>query len=109
VTHDAVRAIMGFFWFLSAVLCSWSVYRLTRSWILTGAGFIGAIKVLQFVTLSPGHPEQICAALLFAVLVFACCLGDRPSIWVASVLGALIAALALTKTNIGCYVALATG
>jgi hypothetical protein len=109
VTHDAVRAIMGFFWFLSAVLCSWSVYRLTRSWILTGAGFIGAIKVLQFVTLSPGHPEQICAALLFAVLVSACYLGDRPSIWVASVLGALIAALALTKINIGCYVALATG
>jgi hypothetical protein len=109
VTHDAVRAIMGFFWLLSAVLCSWSIYRLTRSWILTGLGFLSAIKVLQFFTLSPGHPEEICAALVFGVLVSACYLGDRPSIWVASLVGALIAALALTKINIGCYVALATG
>ena len=109
VTHDAVRAIMGCFWFLSTFLCSWSVYRLTRSWIPTGLGFIGAMRILAFFTGSPGHPDEICAALLFGVLICACYLSDRPSVRIASLMGAFIAALALTKINLGCYIALATG
>jgi hypothetical protein len=109
VTHDSVRAIAGFLWLLSAVLCSWSVYRLTRSWILAGLGFTGAIKLLSFFTLSPGHPEEVCIGLLTGLLVCACYLEDRPTVWKASLLGALIAALALTKINIGCYAALAIG
>jgi hypothetical protein len=109
VTHDAVRAIVGLFWLLSAILFSWSVHRLTRSWILTALGFTAAIELLKFFTWSPGHPEEICIALLAGVLVSACYLGDRARVWIAGLLGALIAALALTKINIGCYAALAIG
>jgi hypothetical protein len=109
VTHDAVRAIMSLFWLLSAILCSWSVYRSTRSWILTALGFTAAIKLLEFFTQSPGHPEEICIALLAGVLVSACYLGDRARAWIACLLGSLIAALTLTKINIGCYAALAIG
>jgi len=109
VTHNAVRAIMGSFWLLSAVLCSWSIFRLTRSWILTAVGFTAAIKLLRFFTGSPGHPEEVCLALLTGVLVAACYLSDGAKIWMGALLGSLIAALALTKINIGVYAALAIG
>ena len=69
---------------------------------------MGAVS-FDFFTGSPGHPEEVCAALLFGVLVSTCYLSERPSIWTAFLLGALIAALALTKMNIGCYITLATG
>jgi hypothetical protein len=107
VTHNAVRAIMGSFWILSAVLCAWSVFRLTRSWILTALGFTAAVKLLRFFTGSPGHPEEICLVLLIGVLVAACYLSDGAKIWIGALLGSLIAALALTKINIGVYAALA--
>ncbi len=109
VTHDAVRAIMGAFWLLSAALCSWSVFRLTRSWILTALGFTAAIQLVRFFTGSPGHPEEVCLVLLIGVLVAACYLSDGAKLWIGALLGSLIAALALTKINIGVYAALAIG
>ena len=107
VTHNAVRAIVASFWLLTAVLCAWAVHRLTRSWILTALGFTGAIRILQFFVGSPGHPEELCIALLMGILVAACYFSDRATVWRACVLGSLVAALALTKINIGCYAALA--
>jgi hypothetical protein len=109
VTHNAVRAIMGSFWLLSAALCSWSIFRLTRSWILTALGFTAAIKLVRLFVGSPGHPEEVCLVLLIGVLVGACYLSDGAKLWIGALLGSLIAALALTKINIGVYAALAIG
>ncbi len=109
VTHNAVRAIMAVFWFLTALLCAWSVYRLTRSWIFTLVGFMTAIQLLGFFSGSPGHPEELCIAFLMGLFICFCYLSDRPTVWMACLIGSLIAALALTKINIGCYAALATG
>jgi hypothetical protein len=109
VTHDAVRASVAVFWLLSAVLCAWAAYWLTRSWILAGLGFTAAIRLLIFFTGSPGHPEEICLVVLLGILVSASYLSDRAAIWKGCLLGALIAALTLTKINIGAFAALAIG
>jgi hypothetical protein len=109
VTHNAVRALTGLFWILSSVSCSWSVYRLTRSWTLTAVGFTAAIRLLVFFTGSPGHPEELCLALLIGVLVSASYLSDGGAVWAGCLLGSLLAALTLTKINIGVYAALAAG
>jgi hypothetical protein len=109
VTHNAVRALVAAFWGLSAVLSAWSTYRLTRSWILTALGFTGVVAILGFFTGSPGHPEEVCIALLIGVSIAASYLSNGAMIRVGCVLGALIAALTLTKINIGAYAALAIG
>ena len=107
VTHDAVRLVVGLVWLLTAILCAWAARRLTRSWILTAIAFTGALKTLEFFTLSPGHPEEICIALLAGILVCACYLGERRTAGLSILLGSLISALTFTKVNIGCFAALA--
>jgi hypothetical protein len=108
VSHDAVRAIMGTLWLGEAGLCGWSAYRLTRSWVFAALGFTAAIKLLDFFRGSPGHPEELCLALLLGVLLCACFAGESArGGWVPILLGCLIAGLALTKINIGGYAAVA--
>jgi len=107
VTHSAGRLVMIGFWLLTGLLCAWSVFRLTHSLLLTAAGFIATIKLLFFFTGSPGHPEELCVALVAAIAVTVCYCGGRHNRAAMVLFGALLAALTLTKINIGCYASIA--
>jgi hypothetical protein len=105
VTHDAGRFIVIGFWLLTAILCAWCLFRLTRSWLLCAAGFFASIKILFFFTGSPGHPEELCIALVAAIAVTACYCGGGRNGLAMILFGVLLAGLALTKVNIGLYMA----
>lgn len=102
VTHNAIRFITLFWWLVSALLCGWLGYRLTRSRLLGGAAFFAGIKLIVFFVGSPGHPEELCLALMLAILALACEI-DRGRRWTIILLGVLLAALALTKINAGVF------
>jgi hypothetical protein len=106
VTHDAVRWTVGTFWLLSALLCSWVVRQQTRSWWLTAVGFGLAMTLLKFFTLSAGHPEEVCMILLLATLAAVVELREKDTAVNRCLLGGLIGALLMTKTNIGVFASL---
>jgi hypothetical protein len=107
VNHNDVRGLMAIWWIVSAGLCSWTAYRLTRSWILTALGFAAANRLTVFFKGSPGHPEEICLVLLLGILLCSCYLSERRTGGFCIVLGCLLGALILTKINIGAYATLA--
>jgi hypothetical protein len=109
VTHDTERFIGVVFWLVSAILWARVVYQLTRSRIWAGSAFFLAVKLLAFFPSSAGHPEEICMVLLSAVAVLACGLNSRRAGRSVAALACAVAALTLTKINIGLYLAIAIG
>jgi hypothetical protein len=109
VSHDVERFIGVVLWLLSAILWARVVYLLTRSPVWAALAFFLATKLLQFFPWSAGHPEEICMALLSALAVIACGLSPMRAGRGAAALAAVVAALALTKVNIGLYLAIAIG
>lgn len=103
VTHDFVRFVGLFFWLASAVLAAWSVLRLTRSFLLAGLTLFVVSKVLVFFSGEPGHPEELCIVCVCLLLALATAVDDRVSGWNAIFSAFLLAALSLTKINIGLY------
>jgi len=101
LTHNYARGLVLAGWLSTSVLIGASVWRLTRS------GLLGvAVQLLVFVALGslvnePLHPGGLISLLLAAmVAVVAFILPARPRL-AAALLGALIAALAMVKVNIG--------
>ncbi len=103
VTHDLVRILAACMWLGSATLLAWCAHRMTRSWIVTGFAYFAMLRVLSLLANAPGHPEEICLMLAAAILVICCLIGDKLRLWQAGALGVLLAALTLTKINIGLY------
>ncbi|HSU31721.1 MAG TPA: hypothetical protein VLJ11_10845 [Bryobacteraceae bacterium] len=103
VTHDFVRFVGLFFWLASAGLAAWSVLRLTRSFLLAGLTLFAVSKVLVFFSGEPGHPEELCIVCVCLLLALATMVNSRLSGWNAIFSGFLLAALSLTKINIGLY------
>ena len=103
VTHDFVRVVGLFVWLVSAVLAAWSVLRLTRSFLLAGFTLLAVSKVLVFFSGEPGHPEELCIVSLCLLLALATTVNGRLSGWNVILSGFLLAALTLTKINIGLY------
>jgi len=109
VSHDTQRLMGVALWLFAATLWARTVYMLTHSPVWSGFGFFLGVRLLEFFPLSAGHPEEICMALLAAIAVLACGIrpvGARRNV---AALACLVAALALTKVNIGLYVAFAIG
>jgi hypothetical protein len=109
VTHDAERFISIVFWLVSAILWARVVYGLTRSAAWAAWTFLLAIRLLSFFPYSAGHPEEICMVLVSTLAILACGFGPMRSGWRAAAIGCVIAALALTKANIGAYLIIAIG
>src|SRR4051812_4922017 len=67
VTHDSTRWMNLIFWTASALLCGFTVYRLTGSRL---AGLLSYLTLILFFTPfsnEPGHPQE--------TIVFLCCAG----------------------------------
>lgn len=103
VTTEASRSLVLVLWVAGSLLFGLASHRLTGRLALgvagTGAAF-GALYVLQA---EPMHPQGLCI-LLLAAFVFLATLGPggRPFRLGAGA-GALLAALVLTKVNLGAF------
>jgi hypothetical protein len=109
VSHDAQRFIGAALWLAAAMLWAYTVYLLTRSPLWTCFGLFLGVRLLYFFPRSAGHPEEICMALVAAVAVAACGLRRAAATGNVVALGCLVAAIALTKVNLGLFVAIAAG
>jgi hypothetical protein len=110
VTHDATRVVTLVVWLTSAVLVGAIVWLLTKRRLLTALGTIAAFMHLTRMTYEPGHPQELCMLGVLGVLAlttwrFAAKTGIGPAasmgVW------ALIAVTALTKVNVGAFLAAA--
>lgn len=103
VTTEASRSIVLVLWVGSSLLLGFAAHRLSGRLALgvvgTGAAF-GALYVLQA---EPMHPQGLCI-LLLAAFAFLATLGPgRRPLWLGAGAGALLAALVLTKVNLGAF------
>lgn len=103
VTTDASRLLVVAIWGITSLLFGLGVHRLTGRLVLGAAAMTVAWAILGLLKSEPMHPVGIALVLLAAfVLVVAAWSGRRPVAWGAAA-GGLLAALALTKINLGLF------
>lgn len=107
VTNDISRTIVVIFWVGTSFLYGLSIQRLSGRLWLGAAGMCAAFSTLYVLANEPMHPQVLCVALLGGVTLLAVSgPGRRPAL-AGGAAGALVAALALSKLNLGVYAAAA--
>ncbi len=106
VTTDNGRLVTLVIWLLGSLIGGIGVLALTRNLWLGVAGQFITFHALSALTNEPMHPAGLVSLLLVSLVAIAANRSRRPR---ASMLliGALVAALALTKINVGALAALA--
>jgi hypothetical protein len=105
VTHDAGRNVVTVVWVLASLGFGLGILKITRS-ILLGLGTqILTFSALEVLTNEPMHPVSLIALMLAVIVGIAAFVGDgeRESPYVMALLGAAVAALVLTKINVGFF------
>jgi hypothetical protein len=105
VTHDSGRNVVTVVWVLASLGFGLGILKITRS-ILLGLGTqILTFSALEVLTNEPMHPVSLIALLLAAIVGLAAFVGDekRESPYAMALLGAAVAALVLTKINVGFF------
>jgi hypothetical protein len=103
VTNDISRTIVVIFWVGTSFLYGLSIQRLSGRLWLGAAGMCAAFSTLYVLANEPMHPQALCVALLGGVTLLAVSgPGRRPTL-AGGAAGALVAALALSKLNLGVY------
>jgi hypothetical protein len=103
VTTDASRSIVMVIWVGASLLFGLAVQRLTGRVALGATAMLVAFSVLFILSQEPMHAQVLAVALLsvFTALVIRT---DTRRIWMlGGICGALLAALVLTKINLGIY------
>jgi hypothetical protein len=101
VTTDASRSLVIVLWIGTSFLFGLAAQRLSGQLLLGGVGMIVAFGVLRVLIGEPMHPQVLCVLLIGALtLVVATGPGRRVGLSGAAG-GALVAALLLTKVNLG--------
>lgn len=103
VTTDASRSIVVVLWVATSLLYGISVQRLTRRLALGAAGMIAAFGTLYPLANEPMHPQGLCVLLFAGFTLLAVCGPSRNPARLGGWAGALVAALVLTKLNLGAY------
>jgi hypothetical protein len=101
VTHDAGRTITTIVWVASGLGLGLVTMRLTRNLFLGLGTQILAFTVLGVLVNEPMHPGGLITVLLITILAISCFVSDRRSMVAMYLLGIAVAALVLTKINIG--------
>ena len=104
VTHDVTGLVTLGAWVLTSALLALGVWRMTGSLVFTVLTQLQTGVVLRRALYEPGHPNDLAAVLLAGLVVAAA--GRRASRGRAVALGALVAALTLTKINVGVFAGL---
>lgn len=103
VTNNASRSIVIVLWVGTSLCFGLAAQRITGRLLLGVTCMIAAFATLYVLANEPMHPQVLCVALLgLFVLVAAFGPGRRP-LWIGAAAGALLAALVLTKINLGAY------
>jgi hypothetical protein len=100
VSHATARVISIVPWVLTAMVAFSYMLRMSRSRALALIAWLAVLRTLNFLVAEPGQAQEIC--ILLIVLLVA--LASRPEPRSLAIAGALIAALFLTKVNLGVYV-----
>ncbi len=103
VTTDASRSIVLVIWVGASLLFGLSVQRLTGRVALGVTAMLVAFTVVFILSQEPMHAQVLAVALL-AIFTAVASRADTRRIWlVGGICGALLAALVLTKVNLGIY------
>jgi hypothetical protein len=103
VTHDAGRSVVMVLWVLSSLVFGLSIWRITGS-ILLGLGTqILTFTALEVLTNEPMHPVSSIALMLSLIVAISTFVGTGRSRWAMGLLGAVVAAMVLTKINVGVF------
>lgn len=103
VTTDVSRSIVLVLWVGTSLLYGLAAQRLTGRLMLGGAGMIAAFGSLYALANEPMHPQVLCVVLLAAFTLLAVAGPTRRVAWTGAACGALLAALVLTKLNLGVF------
>jgi hypothetical protein len=103
VTNDASRSIVVVVWVSASLLFGLATQRLTGLLTLGVTGMLVAFATLGVLVNEPMHPQGLCVLLLGAFVLIVAREPGRRALLRAVVCGALIAALALTKINLGAF------
>ncbi len=101
VSTDASRLIVLVVWVASSLLFGVSVQRLSGRLLLGVGAMLVSFSALRVLISEPMHPQGLCALLLAVVTLLVVCGPPRRAKAAGAGLGALLAALLLTKVNLG--------
>jgi hypothetical protein len=108
VTTDASRTIVLVIWVGASLLFGVAAQRLTGRLSLGLTTMIAAFSSLAVLANEPMHPQGLCVLILaFFALAAVSGLGRRIG-WSGAACGVLLAALVLTKVNLGIFATAAT-
>jgi hypothetical protein len=103
VSQDVGRSIVIVLWVGASMLVGLAAHRLTGRLALGLTTMVCAFAALRVLTAEPMHPQGLCVVLLGAIVLVAVCGGRRRSLLTGAGCGALLAALLLTKVNLGIF------
>jgi hypothetical protein len=103
VTTDASRSIVIVIWVATSFLFGLSAQRLTSRLMLGVTGMIAAFATLGVLINEPMHPQVLCVLLIGVFTLLATFGLGRRVVWAGGTAGALLAALVLTKINLGAF------
>jgi hypothetical protein len=103
ITTDASRSIVVLVWVGASLLFGLAAHRLTGRLSLGITALIATFATLNVLDNEPMHPQGLCILLLAGFALVAACGGGRRNVWSGAGCGALLAALLLTKVNLGVF------
>lgn len=103
VTTDASRSIVIVVWVATSFLFGLAAQRLTGRLMLGVTGMIVAFGSLYVLIGEPMHPQGLCVLLLGFFTLLSVVGPGRRVVWLGGACGALLAALVLTKVNLGVF------
>ena len=102
-SHTAARLIAVVPWVVTCLAVFRYILRITGSRVAALAAWLTVLRALAFFAAEPGHPQEISVLLMVGLLTAAA----RPSPARLAAVGALVAALLLTKINLGAFAVMA--
>jgi hypothetical protein len=98
-SHTATRLVAVVPWVLTCLVAFRYTLRVTGSRAAALLVWLAVLRTLAFLAMEPGHPQEICVLLLVGLVA----VSARPHPARLAVCGALVAALALAKINLGVF------
>lgn len=103
VTNDASRLLIGVVWVATSIVFGLGVQRLSGRLALGIGGMIVAFAALGVFAAEPMHPQVMIGPLLAGITLLVAVGPTKRVAWAGGATGALLAALVLTKVNVGAY------
>jgi len=103
IDTDLSRTIVLLLWVGTSLLYGFSAQRLSGRLALGLTGTIAAFATLFVLAGEPMHPQVLCVLLLAAFTVLVVFGPGKRLAWAGGAAGALLAALVLTKLNLGVF------